>query len=458
MGMKNSSTRSLLTAFKILLLTILLSNEVLFAAPLCESAHAAVNKVTPLTPAASTDVPPALPARIRARPPEASVIASLRDNRNPHEILAQIEQSDWGRIANYSEILIYLTHLIHTYKIVYKPVSVSENIPAYSHEINYYAERRAEIISGWLKMLADPLFIKQIQVESDFIKNLLPTRPSPEQLKQRFMEIHAGQLGDKKILGVWKVNYPRQITTVDKDFWAFTSMKKNTVDYEADPMDTQSPIKHIFRMFAVPRVLDNFFETVYAGYKGRIRDEIIKLAKKSDEILPVERQTYGLLYLEGQPDAFGSVRIFDGTPRRTDDFVREARRNTPPELPLEVLFRLRQVPYNFAKTLAEIRKNNPYRPIIEIGKLSIDSSDPKLQSRGMIALEYFFLNFLASRAPDALYVVHVVTDAHYALYRRRYGFKIEESIPIPGTDKVEHILTLSANDFLTALKKRTASP
>jgi hypothetical protein len=89
----------------------------------------------------------------------------------------------------------------------------------------------------------------------------------------------------------------------------------------------------------------------------------------------------------------------------------------------------------------------------KIGKLSLEGS-ARVRDRSLKALELFLFHYYLSRYPKAVYVVHVASEAHLKLYQKRYGFEIEESVAIPGTDQIEHILTLPASKLREALKLR----
>ncbi|GEM_PF-3863114 len=251
---------------------------------------------------------------------------------------------------------------------------------------------------------------------------------------------------------VWRVNYPESPVSVSNQYWHLRPTKKITVDYvmEANPLQ---PFVRVNRFMGHPAPDFRFFENVYKNYQDRIRDEIVLKVKEVESKLPEVRQSYGIVFESQLNEAIGTIRVFDGTPRRINDIFRPGRAESSPVLPLEAIFKARNIPVSFIKHLEKMRANDAYTPVFEIGKLSLEGS-PRARDRSMKALELFLLQYFLSRYPNGLYLVHVASEAHLKLYEKRYGFKIIETVPIPGTDNVEHILGLSGNEFRAALLKR----
>lgn len=251
---------------------------------------------------------------------------------------------------------------------------------------------------------------------------------------------------------IWRVHRPENPVEIAPGSWRLRPHKKNTVDYVLDP-NADSPYQIVNRFLGKPVPDQRFFENVYKNYQDRIRDEIIDQVKKAEATLPELRMSYGLVFETTQNQVVGTVRIFDGTPRRLSDVVIPGHAEVSPVLPFEAIFKARNVPVNFIKKLEKMRRDDPYTPVFEIGKLSLEGSR-RVRDRSLKTLELFVLQYYMSRYPNAIFVVHVASEAHLKLYQQRYGFKIEESVTIPGTEMVEHILTLPAPKFREALKAR----
>lgn len=251
---------------------------------------------------------------------------------------------------------------------------------------------------------------------------------------------------------VWRVNYPENPVEVSNQYWHLRAAKKITKDYvmEANP---ELPYTSVNRFLGHPTPDFRFFENVYKNYQDRIRDEIVIKVKQVEAALPVVRQSYGIVFESLRNEAVGTIRVFDGTPRRINDVFLPGRAEASPVLPLEAIFKARNIPVDFIKRLEQMRLNEAYTPVFEIGKLSLSGS-AKIRDRSMKALELFLLQYYLSRYPNGLYLVHVASEAHLALYQKRYGFKVLESVQIPGTDQVEHILGLPGSEFRAALLKR----
>lgn len=251
---------------------------------------------------------------------------------------------------------------------------------------------------------------------------------------------------------VWRVNYPEAPVAGAHQYWHLRPAKKITADYvmETNP---QQPFTRVNRFLGHPAPDFRFFENVYKNYQDRIRDEIVLKVKEVEARLPEVRQSYGIVFESQTNEAVGTIRVFDGTPRRINDIFSRGRAETSPVLPLEAIFKARNIPVNFINHLEKMRVNDAYTPVFEIGKLSLEGAS-RVRDRSMKALELFLLQYYLSRYPNGLYLVHVASEPHLKLYEKRYGFKIIETVKIPGTDNVEHILGLSGEEFRTALLKR----
>lgn len=280
--------------------------------------------------------------------------------------------------------------------------------------------------------------------------------------KKRDAEFRKHLFGDEKentvenpdLSIIWQVNFPENLAQVDSQYWLLRMHKKISVDYDVNPANADRPYMRVNRMMSTPLPDLRFFETVYKNYKDRIRDDIVQQVKAVEEKLPELRQSYGLVFESINQSVIGTIRVFDGTPRRLNDTFWDWRSTIPPTLPFEAIFNARKIPVNFIKKLEQMRKDSPYTPVFELGKLSLEGNSAKVNDRALKALELFLYDYYLTRYPDAIFVVHVASAAHLRLYQKRYGFEIEEKVEIPGTDQVEHILTLSAAKFKEALKLR----
>lgn len=251
----------------------------------------------------------------------------------------------------------------------------------------------------------------------------------------------------------WRVNYPENPVQVEGASWQLHPHKKITIDYVIDPNNSENPYAAVNRFAGLPRPDMRFFENVYKNYKDRIRDEIVQQVKSVEENLPELRQSYGLVFESNYYQVIGTIRVFDGTPRRLNDVYQPQRAATSPVLPFEAIFKARNIPVQFIQKLEKMREESPYTPVFEIGKLSLEGS-PQVNDRALKAIELFLYDYYLKRYPDAIFIVHVASRAHLKLYQKRYGFEIEETVNIPGSDQVEHVLTLPAAKFREALKLR----
>lgn len=217
--------------------------------------------------------------------------------------------------------------------------------------------------------------------------------------------------------------------------------------------------------FTTPWVsLPNLYNSIYNGYAGRIKENIIKLVKKVDRYFSdssnhsAYRQSYGLVShvdgkrnSRGEPEAIGTIRVVDGSVNKAKETLES------PWLPLEYTFRTRDLVSKFKKTLdylEHLRTALPEHKIFELGKFSInESSDSSIRARVRNVIELWVYRMYLRVYPEATFFVHVTTPAHLRLYRSRYGFEVLEQVRIPdgsGGFVTESILISSVQK----LKKR----
>lgn len=277
---------------------------------------------------------------------------------------------------------------------------------------------------------------------------------SKETRDAKYTELLLGD-GDKKpdLKLTWRVNSPENIKNIDDQNWILVAHKKETLEHIINPWNKEQLYTKMNRFLGMPHPDLRFFDNLYRNYTDRIRTDIINKIKTVEENLPAARQSYALLTDTNTGETLGTMRVFDGTPKRAFDLLEPGRAESSPVLPFEAIFNIRNIPVKFIEKIRQMRIDDPYRPIMEIGKLSL-TGPPAVRDRGMKSFELFLLDYFCTRYPDAIFVVHVETEAHLALYQKRYGFEITEKVKIPGMDHHEYILTLTADKFAEALKQR----
>lgn len=289
------------------------------------------------------------------------------------------------------------------------------------------------------------------QQENDLLALISTEFLNKEQRDHKIRTLLLGtDIKNPDLLTSWQVNNPEEI----KQYFDYfhLSPQGSTLHYVMDP-NADHALKSVKRFVSMPFPDHRFFDSVYKNYADRIREEIVRLIKKVEDALPVMRQSYGMVHVTHDNSVAGTMRVFDGTLRRLNHMLHPEYPEDSPVLPFEAIFKARNIPVNFIKKLEQMRVNNPYQPIFEIGKLSLEGS-ASVRDRSIKALEFFLLHYFLNHHPNAIIVIHVASEAHLSLYQKRYGFEVAETVAIPQSEQVEHILTLSAEKFRKALNIR----
>jgi hypothetical protein len=286
---------------------------------------------------------------------------------------------------------------------------------------------------------------------------------------QKFRELLAApKEGLADLAFEWKVPHVEFIRKAGDDYAYLKPDRKPVRTYLFDVREEERPFVGLAQFMSRPNPQSNFYESVYGGYEGRIRDEIVDLVEKVENELPMGRQSYGMITELDQPSkVIGTVRVSDGTLARSDDFSLDDAR-----LPFERIFKARGSKAGYQDELDEMRNADPFRNVFEIGKLTLEGS-VRDRDRSLKAMELFLLTHYIERYPDATFVVHVASEAHLKLYQKRYDFEIKSMVhfgkdgkALPkdsevapeNLDHTEWVLALDAKSLEKAIRARLGLP
>jgi hypothetical protein len=304
-----------------------------------------------------------------------------------------------------------------------------------------------------------PLLQKRIMERSEALTKASKTMITRDQVIAKFYQILYGE-GTNEVPDLelyWSVNTRTSLRKVPDRYMYLRYEKAGT--YKANPFDEGRPY-HIANHFMGHKAnTSKFYENLYQNYEGRVREDLIQLVKSTEDSLPQLRQSYGLIN-DTVTDPFttiGTIRVFDGTPQHTEDSyfngLYAPGQRGPYNLPFEVFFKARKIPVKYIETLNKMRTSDPFAPIFEIGRFSLEGSGAT-RERAAKAIDLFLYDYYLRHYPTATFVVHVTSEAHLKLYQRRYGFEIAEAIAVPDSKNVEYILTITAENFKKAIEKR----
>jgi hypothetical protein len=263
------------------------------------------------------------------------------------------------------------------------------------------------------------------------------------------------------LLFTWKVNRPEGLRKRPDGGYEVAPLNDPSVEYWGNPFDTESPLTRVRRILSSPHPLPRFYDSVYAHYETRIRDELVQLVERIEKDLPEDRQSWGEVLDPITKTVIGTVRLFDGTVARGDDLLHGARLESQAEdrLVFERILAARGLESRWSKALQQIKRNHPFQKIFEIGKFSLEkNAPPELRERALKMLELFMLDHYLTLYPDAIFFAHTASEAHRLLYMRRYGFKVVDEIKIPGTGQPEQILIVTAKKLREKISKRLNLP
>ncbi|MES2768732.1 MAG: hypothetical protein V4596_06250 [Bdellovibrionota bacterium] len=300
-------------------------------------------------------------------------------------------------------------------------------------------------------------FDKAFDLQSERLRISSKEALTTEERSNIFRNLLMGDGVSKPDLHIaWVVDRPENISSFEKTYWRLRALGKATT-FQINPFN-DLPYFAVNKTMGLPGADQRFFANVYKNYEGKIKRETINQGKKVEEGLSEWRQSYGLVFADYSQsrlnEVVGTIRVFDGTPKRVDDFFfMPWYTEISPTLPFEAIFNSRGIFVKFIDTIKQMRKVDPYAPVFELGKLSLEGSS-QVRDRSLKAIELFLYDYYLTRYPDATFIVHATSQAHLKLYQKRYGFSLQESIYVPETNNTEYILILNGVQFKKSLERR----
>jgi hypothetical protein len=279
-------------------------------------------------------------------------------------------------IQNLFDLERYILTQVHTGK---SPSEIADSLMTTSYvksknlqqgQIEIYIKnviaRMVQIKSWYDARFSDPEFINVFKDKTDGLEKIISEVMPKDKRDAEFVKLLRGDSEKNPDLSIiWRVNYPESPVQVASHYWRLRADKKITTDYVMDS-NSETPYVSVSRFMGQPHPDQRFFENVYKNYQDRIRDEIIAQVKKVEEALPDLRQSYGLVFEGNNNQVIGTIRIFDGTPRRLNDIFVPERARVSPILPFEAIFKARDIPITFIKKLEKMRIEDAYTPVFEI--------------------------------------------------------------------------------------------
>lgn len=317
-------------------------------------------------------------------------------------------------------------------------------------------ESNIDVLDNWLK--------NEVVDYIDGVPNQLPLKmqtpwwrkaaPTDKERKQFFSDKLNRNSSEPSLSFVFTINRPETPRPMLDGSFELTRLDRDRVYYSRVSYKSKqslSAIKEFIENFSG----DRFYNAVYTHYVPRIREEMIKLLKRIDKQLSLSRQSFGEIHeSEGSQNSLATIRIFDGTPKRPDDYLHQVDSGADYLLPVERAFALRGIRFQYEDELYAIRARDPYQKIFEIGKYSIrEDAPPAIRQQCADVFDYWLAYYYLRRYPDAFFFAHVDSTFHARLYRMKYGFQIVDTIEI-SPKNTEYILKTTGRELARRIQKR----